>query len=159
MRRIAFAFAMILLASGPMVALAQTDGIVVEQPFARATPPGAKNGAVYMTIINHGAAADRLVAAASPAAGRAELHETISDNGVMKMRPVDGIPVDRDGKAVLKPGGLHLMLLDLKAPLKQGRTVTVTLVFAKAGKITITVPIEKPGAMGPGSAGMSGMSM
>lgn len=156
MYRIALAFAAMLLAGGPLAARAQ-DGIVIEQAFARATPAGARNGAVYMTILNRGTAADRLVAASSPAAARAELHKTISEGGVMKMRPVDGVPVDPAGKAVLKPGGLHLMLLDLKAPLMQGETVSVTLTFEQAGRMTIAVPVEKPGATSTG--GMSGMSM
>jgi copper(I)-binding protein len=160
MYRIALAIAVMLLTIGPRPAPAQTDQIAVEQAFARATPAGAKTGAVYMTILNHGATADRLAAASTPVAGHAELHETISEDGVMKMRPVDGIPIDPSGKAVLKPGGMHLMLLDLKAPLKLGDTFPVTLVFDRAGKVTVTVKVEKPGAMGTGSGGsMSGMSM
>ncbi|MFO1057641.1 MAG: copper chaperone PCu(A)C [Dongiaceae bacterium] len=158
MFRVALALAVMLLAGGPLAAYAE-DAIVIEQAFARATPAGARNGAVYMTILNRGATADRLVAASSPAAARAELHQTISEGGVMKMRPVDAIPIDPAGKAVLKPGGLHVMLLDLKAPLKQGETVPVTLVFDKAGPMTINVPIQKPGAMGASSGDMSGMNM
>ena len=160
MHRIALAIAAILLILGHWTATAWADGIVVDQVFARATPKGAKAGAVYMTISNHGTSADRLLAATTPVAGRAELHETITEGGVSKMRPVDGIEVAPAGQAILKPGGLHLMLLDLQGPLKQGGSFPLTLVFAKAGSVTVTVTIEKQGAMGTGSGGtMPGMNM
>jgi copper(I)-binding protein len=156
MVRIALAIALMAVVLAPRAAPAQSATIAVQQAFARATPAGAKNGAVYMTIVNHGASEDRLVAASTPVAGRAELHRTIDEGGVMKMRPVDAIPIPpAGGQAVLKPGGLHLMLLGLTAPLKLGQAFPLTLVFAKAGQLTVTVMVEKPGAMGT----MSGMSM
>ena len=112
-----------------------------------ATAPSAKNGGAFMTIRNTGHADDRLVAAASPAAARAELHTHIMADGIMKMRPVEGgIAVPAEGMAELKPGGLHVMLLGLAAPLAEGATIPVTLTFEKAGAITVEVPVMKAGA-------------
>src|SRR5207302_11463713 len=114
-------------------------------------------GVAYLTIVNTGTADDRLIAAATPVAEKAEPHSTVTENGVMKMRPVQAVDVKAGGKAELKPGGLHLMLTGLKAPLKEGGTFPLTLTFEKAGAIETMVKIEKAGAMG--GAGMPGMSM
>jgi len=149
MKTILGALAFILaIALGP-AAPAETGPATIEivHAWARATAASAKTGAAYFTITNKGAAADKLIAAASPVAAKAELHTTIMDNGVMKMRPVAAIDVEAGGQAELKPGGMHLMLLDLKAPLKEGQTFPVTLTFEKAGKVDVTVTVEKAGAM------------
>ena len=79
-----------------------------------------QTGVAYLTIVNKGATDDRLVSASTPVAQKAEPHKTINENGVMKMRPVDAIEVKAGGEAVLKPGGLHLMLTGLNGPLKAG---------------------------------------
>lgn len=143
-----------------MPALAQQSPISVTDAWARATPPGAKTGAAYFTVKDGGTAPDRLLSASTPVAGMAQLHTTISDNGVMKMRPVDGIDVKPGTPLTLQPGGYHLMLMQLKAPLKEGDHFPLTLTFAKAGTVETEVKVEKAGAMGAmGSSGMSGMDM
>jgi periplasmic copper chaperone A len=131
-------------------AQAQTaNDIAVESVWARATPPGAKTGAVYFTVVNKGAAEDKLVAAETPAAGKAQLHSITMDNGVMKMRPIASLAVPAGGEAALKPGGNHLMLTGLTAPLKQGATFPLTLQFEHAGKIEVQVEIARAGATMP----------
>jgi hypothetical protein len=135
---------------------AQSSGsITIEKPFSRATPGGAQVGAGYMTITNKGTAADRLIAVASPAAGKVQIHEMSMDGGVMKMRELpNGLPIDAGKTVSLAPGGYHLMMMGLKAPLKAGDKVPVTLTFEKAGMVEITLDVQ---AIGGQPAG--GMSM
>jgi len=142
------------------------DSIKVSEVWARATPASAKAGAIYLTASNSGTAADRLVSASTPAADKTELHETVMDNGVMKMRPVKSLPIAAGKSLVLKPGGYHVMLTGLKAPLKEGDSVPLTLTFEKAGTMQVTAKVAKAGAMQPGDMGGSmkpgasgGMSM
>lgn len=126
----------------PAVAVAQgTSPLRIEQPFARATAPTARAGSAYMTIVNSAATADRLLRAESSVAARVELHTVIKDGDVMRMREVPAIDVPANGKATLAPGGFHVMLMELKAPLKAGDTAAITLVFEKAGRIDVAVPI------------------
>lgn len=133
---------------------AHTSPIMIMQPWARATPPGAQTAAAYLTIMNHGTQPDVLVGASSPQADRVEFHVTTMDNGVMKMRPAtSGVTVPAGGTVELKPdGGYHVMLGGLKAPLKSGTMLPVTLRFAKAGSIEVVFAVEPIGARGP-SAG------
>jgi copper(I)-binding protein len=129
----------------------------VNQAWARATPGGAKTAALYMTLVNKGAAEDRLVSVSTPVAGKAEVHSTTTENGVMHMGPVAALGVKPGTPTVLKPGGYHVMLTDLKAPLVAGQTFTVSLTFEKAGTVEATATVQKVGAMGPGA--MPGMQM
>jgi hypothetical protein len=99
-----------------------------------------------MTIENKGKDADRLLSAASPAAGIVEIHEMKMDGGMMQMREVTGLDLKPGAAVELKPGGYHVMLMDLKAPLKQGESVPVTLKFEKAGSIEVKAAIEAMGA-------------
>ena len=121
----------------------------VEQPWARATPGRVPNGAVYLTLTNEGATADRLVGASSPAAKHAGLHSHSMKEGVMKMQPVKAMEVIPGSPTVLAPGGLHIMLMGLTAPLKEGARFAVTLTFERAGSLKIEVTVEKLGAMQP----------
>jgi copper(I)-binding protein len=130
-----------------------SSGVEVVQPWARAS--AGQTGAAYMTLKNNGATDDKLIAASTAAAAKAELHNMIMDGDVMRMRPVDGIPVKAHGAAELKPGGLHVMLMGLKAPLKQGDSIPVTLTFEKAGKVSVQVPIQAAGAAAPAMGGMN----
>jgi copper(I)-binding protein len=119
----------------------------IEQPWSRATPGGAKIGGGYLTIINNGATADRLVAATTFAAAKVEIHEMSMQGDVMRMHPVkDGVTVGPHESISLKPGGYHLMLMNLNAPLKQGDKVPITLEFEKAGKVDITLDVQGIGA-------------
>ena len=135
--------------------------LVITQAWSRATPGGAKIGSGYLTIENKGAAPDRLTGVSADVAGKVEVHEMAMNNGVMTMRPLDGGLTIDPGKTVkLAPGGYHLMMFDLKAPLKQGDKVPVTLEFEKAGKVTVTLDVESIGAQGPqGPGGGDGMKM
>jgi len=159
MRRIVLAVAFLAAFAPPV--LAQQSSIAVTDAWARATPPGAKTGAAYVTVTNKGTETDKLLSVSTPVAGMAQLHTTINDNGVMKMRPVKSIDVKPGKPLTLKPGGYHLMLMDLKQPLKQGDTFPITLTFAKAGEIHTEVKVQKVGAMGDmGSMqDMPGMNM
>jgi copper(I)-binding protein len=102
-----------------------------------------QNGAAYMTITAQGGAGDRLIAAASPAANRAELHTHIMEGNVMRMRQVQGIDVKPGETAALKPGGFHVMLLGLKQPLVEGQSFPLTLTFEKGGRIDVEVKVQK----------------
>lgn len=122
--------------------LAHAEGpITVKEPYARATIGQAKVSAAYMTIETTGGP-DRLVAAASPVAGTVELHTHLHEGGVMKMRQVEAIDVAPGKPAKLETGGLHVMLMDLKQPLKAGETIPLTLTFEKAGKLELEVPVR-----------------
>jgi hypothetical protein len=146
-------------ALGP-AALAQSNPgapIEITHAWARATAATAKTGAAYLTIANKGASDDRLVAAATPAAAKAELHVTSMDGAVMKMRPIAAVDIKAGAQAEFKPGGMHIMLVDLAAPLKVGQSFALTLTFEKAGRVETTVTVEKPGAMGDHA--MPGMKM
>jgi copper(I)-binding protein len=145
---------LMLVAAAPDAPAHHPSPIVIERPWARATPPGAQTGAAYLTITNHGTDEDVLVAASSPQAERVEFHQTTVTDGVMKMRPATrGVTVPAHGTVELKPdGGYHLMLGGLKAPLRAGTTLPVTLRFAKAGRIDVVFAVEPIGARAP-SAG------
>lgn len=127
---------------------ATKGGITAAHPWTRATPGGATVGAAYLELKSDGTA-DRLIAASSPAAGRVEIHTHIHEGGVMKMRRIDGIDVTPGKPVVLKPSGDHIMLMDLKAPLKEGDLIKLTLQFEKAGPIEVEATVEPVGAMGP----------
>lgn len=122
----------------------------IEQPWARASvTKAAKAGAAYFTLVNLGAEPDRLIGVATSRAKMASLHHSVMDQGVMKMLPVAAVEVSPGEPAVLRPGGLHVMLMGLKAPLVEGETFTLTLTFEKAGSVDIEVTIQGPAAMQP----------
>ncbi len=121
--------------------------IRLENAFTRSAPAGGV-GAFYVTIVNTGAA-DRLVAVASPVAGKAELHESVSVGGVMRMRGVADLAIPAGGTVKLAPGGYHVMLIALTQPLTVGQSVPVTLTFEKAGAVEARASVAKPGAIAP----------
>lgn len=103
---------------------------------------GGEVSAAYMTVLNLGADDDTLVAVETPVAGAAEIHEVLMNGDVMQMQPVEGgIALPAGGEAVLQPGGLHIMLLDLAMPLTEGSAIPLTLTFASGAQITIAVPV------------------
>ena len=133
--------------------------LVITQAWSRATPGGAKIGGGYLTIENKGSAPDRLIGGSADVASKIQVHEMAMKNGVMTMRPLDNGLIIEPGKTVkLAPGGYHLMLFDLKSPLKQGDKVPVTLEFEKAGKVKLSFDVRGVGAQGPGAAS-GGMNM
>jgi copper(I)-binding protein len=128
--------------------------LVITQAWSRATPSGAKVAGGFLTIENKGSAPDKLIGVSADIAGKAEVHEMTTDNGVMKMRPLDKGLVIEPGKTVkLAPGGYHLMLQDLKGAFKEGEKVPVTLEFEKAGKVAVSLDVQGVGAQAPGGGG------
>ena len=132
------------------VSTAAVAQIEIHQPWSRATAPGAKVAAGYMHIRNNAGAADRLVGASSPAAGRIETHVTVKDGEVLRMRELKGYEIPAKGGYELKPGGAHLMLMELKQPFKDGEKIPVTLRFEKAGEIKTELSVQRaaPAASG-----------
>jgi periplasmic copper chaperone A len=126
-------------------AVAAEAGLRVEQAWARPTPPGAKVGGVYLQIRSSGTA-DRLLSASSAAAAAVELHTHVMDGDVASMRALPGIDLPADAMVELKPSGLHLMLIGLKAPLKPGQKLPLKLRFAKAGEKAVVVEVGEPAA-------------
>jgi periplasmic copper chaperone A len=125
---------------------AKTAAISVDSAYARATAPGQPAGGGFLTLVNAGAD-DRLVSASSEAAASVELHVMSMRGDVMQMRQVDAIAIKAGQTVELKPGGYHLMLMGLKAPLKAGSSFPLTLKFEKAGEVTVSVKVEAAGAM------------
>jgi periplasmic copper chaperone A len=143
--RVLLVIAAVVLGAG--AALAQTGQLRVENAWARATPGGSQIGAAYLTI--QSPTVDRLVAASTPVARKAELHTMEMSGMVMKMRPLAGVDIPAGQSVTLVPGGMHIMLLGLKQPLKPGQSFPLTLRFAKAGTRTVNVAVETAGAAGP----------
>jgi len=126
------------------------SAIAITAPWSRETAGGQNAGGAFMTIANTGSAADRLTGGSSPVAGRVELHTMSVDGGVMRMRQLaDGIEVPPNGAVTLKPGSVHVMLMDLKHPLKPGDKVPLTLTFAGAGTLDTALEVQPAGAAGP----------
>jgi copper(I)-binding protein len=127
--------------------------LLIEQPWSRATPGGAKVAGGYVRVTNKGASPDRLVGGTFAAAGRMEVHEMSVTDGIMRMKPVDaGVAIPPGATVELKPGGYHAMFLDLRHPLKEGDTVQGTLQFEKAGSVPVTYRVLGMGAQNPGIA-------
>lgn len=134
--------------------------LVISQAWSRATPGGAKVAGGYLTIENKGTTADRLIGGSADIADKVEVHEMATSNGVMTMRPLDSGLIIEPGKTVkLAPGGYHLMLFDLKSPLKQDDKLQVTLEFEKAGKVKLSLDVRGVGAQGPAGAADGGGQM
>jgi copper(I)-binding protein len=158
MKQLAHTLAYVVCLAGLLTAPVRAEEVkagdlVITQAWSRATPNGAKIGSGYLTIENKGAAADRLIGGSADAAGKVEVHEMAMKNGVMTMRSLDnGLAIDPGKTVKLAPGGYHLMIFDLKSPLKQGDKLPVTLEFEKAGKVKVTLDVQGIGAQGPGAA-------
>jgi periplasmic copper chaperone A len=147
-----------LLPVVPIVALAQQDGIRLENAWSRVAMQGG-TGVVYLTITDSGVP-DRLMTIAAPVATKAELHESFTEQGVAKMRGVATLPVVPGTPVTLAPGGYHIMLMGLKQPLKEGDSFPVTLGFERSGQVTATVTVRRMGGAVPkGSDAMGGMPM
>ena len=142
------------LAAPALAEEVKAGDLVITQAWSRATPGGAKVAGGYLTIQNKGSAADRLIGGSADVADKVQVHEMATTNGEMTMRPLDkGLSIGPGKTVKLTPGGYHLMLLDLKSPLKQGDKVPVTLEFEKAGKVKLTFDVQGVGAKGPAGAG------
>jgi copper(I)-binding protein len=142
-----------LLAAPACAEEVKAGDLVITQAWSRATPNGAKIGGGYLTIENKGPAADRLIGGSAEIAGKVEVHEMAMKDGVMTMRPLDnGLTIDPGKTVKLAPGGYHLMLFDLKSPLKQGDRIPLTLEFEKAGKVALSLDVQGIGAQSPAAA-------
>jgi periplasmic copper chaperone A len=130
----------------PALAADQHAGsLTVTQAWSRATPPGAVTGAAYFEIINAGAV-DTLVRIESPVAREVETHMSSVEGGMMHMRPMSSVKVPEHGRLRFDPNGLHVMLIDLQQPLKEGQRFPMTLVFQHAGRVSIEVVVRGLGA-------------
>ena len=143
---------LLLLAASATAAPA--GDIEIQHPWVRATPKGASVAGGYATIVNHGSVADRLVGASLPMAPKGEVHEMSMSNGIMHMaRLPDGLAIAPGATVSLTPGGYHLMFVKPTVQLKVGQSVTGSLMFARAGKVTVTFPVAGLGATSaPGAA-------
>jgi len=160
-RGIAATIALASLAALPARAADYDIGSIhISQTWARATPKGAAAGAGYMSVTNKGTAPDRVSCVSDDASAQCQIHSMIMDGGVMKMRPVEGGLEIKPGETVtLKPGGFHIMFLDLNHPLEQGQSVKATLKFDTAGSVDIELPIAAIGAPAPGADAGGGSMM
>lgn len=120
--------------------------ISIDHPWSRATVAGIPNGVAYFGLTNSGDDDDKLVSASTPVADKTELHTHLKEGDVVRMRQVEDIVVPAGGSAKLEPGGLHVMLMGLNDPLEQGTSFPLTLVFDKAGTVTIDVMVDKLGS-------------
>lgn len=149
-----------LLAGQALAADYHVGSLQISQPWARATPKGADSGAAYMTVTNTGSRPERLSCVSSDASAKCQIHEMSMDNGVMKMRLVEGGVQVKPGETItFKPGGYHVMLVDLKAQLQQGKTVEATLKVDNGGTAQVEFPIAAIGAPAPGTTANGGTMM
>ena len=134
----------------------KAGALTIEAPWSRATPGGAKVAGGYLKITNTGKDADRLTGGSLPRAGRVEIHEMAVADGVMRMRPLPaGLEIKPGATVELKPGGLHLMFMDLSAGLKDGESIKGTLIFEKAGTVEVMFRVAPAGSQGAASGGGS----
>ncbi|SOC45163.1 hypothetical protein SAMN05892877_11437 [Rhizobium subbaraonis] len=144
-RLAAIAIATLAFVSPALAHEFKVGDIEIGHPYARAMLPGAKVGGGYLKLTNEGSADDRLVSATSDRAGSIQLHEMKIDNGVMIMRELQGgIAVPKGETVELKPGGYHVMFMNVKQPFKEGETVKATLTFEKAGSVEVEFSVGSP---------------
>ncbi len=142
---------------GEMPAPTVVDDLTITQPWARATPPAAVTGAGYLTITNNGTADDILLSVTSDFAEVNEVHEMTMADDRMVMRPLeDGLVIPAGETVVLRPGGFHLMFVQLVDGLVEGTEVPVTLTFETTGTVEINLVVYPIGSDGPAGA-MEGM--
>jgi len=157
MKRIIAAFAVAIGTLATASAVAGPSNIKVEHVWARATPKGAVTAAAYATLVDGGTSDDRLLGASSPLAEKIRFHSMTDDKGIMKMDELPAIDLHPGVPVVLKPGGIHMMIVGLRQQLKEGQSLPLTLTFEKAGSVATTALVGKVGAMvEPGNHASSG---
>lgn len=144
MKHLSLLAAGLLLSAGALAGAA--DQVAVHDPYVRLAPPNAPATGAFMVIRNNGDKDVKVVKADNPASRVTELHTHLNEGGVMKMRPVAAIDVKAKGEAVLKPGGLHVMLIDLKAPMKEGDVVPITFTFDDGSSKQVDARVVRPTA-------------
>ncbi|MDR1994401.1 copper chaperone PCu(A)C [Azonexus sp.] len=142
MNKLPLLVAGLLLSVGALAGSA--DQISVHDPYVRLAPPNAPATGAFMVIRNGGSQDVKLVKADNPLSRVTELHNHINEGGVMKMRPVPSVDIKAGGEAVLKPGSLHVMLIDLKAPMKEGDMVPITLTFDDGSSKQVEAKVVRP---------------
>jgi copper(I)-binding protein len=149
--RVLFGFALMacFLGNGAgAYAQATPPAIVIDQAWARATPPGAKAGAVYLTLRNNGNESDRLLAVEGDIGDHLAVHSHMMADGMAQMRPMDGVDIPAHGQVEFKPGGYHIMVMGLHSPLIAGQHAKATLILQKAGRLPLDAIVRPIGANG-----------
>ena len=141
MKRLSMLAAGLLFSAGVLAGAA--DNVSVQDPYVRLAPPNAAATGAFMVIRNTGDKDVKVIKADNPVSKATELHTHLNEGGVMKMRPVQAIEIKAKGEAVLKPGGLHVMMIDLKAPLKEGDSVPITLTFDDGSSKQVDAKVVK----------------
>jgi copper(I)-binding protein len=132
-----------LLASAAAAHDYKLGDLHIDHPVIRVAHPAARTGAGFMTIMNHGKTADRLVAVETAASTRADLHGTFREGNVMRMRAqASGVVIPAGGSVTFAPGGLHVMFIGLKAAVPNGSSIRGSLRFEKAGTIEVAFKAE-----------------
>lgn len=146
MQQLSLFAASLLFSAGVFAGAA--DQVAVHDPYVRLAPPNAPATGAFMVIRNNGDKDVKVLKADNPLSKATELHTHLNEGGVMKMRPVPAIDIKAKGEAVLKPGGLHIMMIDLKAPMKEGDVVPITLSFDDGSSKKVEAKVVRPMAAG-----------
>ena len=142
MKHLSLLAASLMFSAGVLAGAA--DNVSVQDPYVRLAPPNAPATGAFMVIKNNGDKDVKVLKADNPVSKVTELHTHLNEGGVMKMRPVPSIEVKAKGEAVLKPGGLHVMMIDLKAPMKEGDVVPITLSFDDGSTKQVDAKVVRP---------------
>jgi copper(I)-binding protein len=142
MKHLSLFAASLLFSAGVFAGAA--DHVTVQDPYVRLAPPNAPATGAFMVIKNNGDKDIKVLKADNPASKVTELHTHLNEGGVMKMRPVQAIDIKAKGEAALKPGGLHVMMIDLKAPMKEGDVVPITLTFDDGSSKQVDAKVVRP---------------
>jgi copper(I)-binding protein len=146
MKKISLLLASLTFSAGALAASA--DNVTVHEPYVRLAPPNAPATGAFMVIKNNGDKDVKVLKADNPASKVTELHTHLNEGGVMKMRPVAAIDIKAKSEAVLQPGGLHVMLINMNAPLKEGDSVPITLTFDDGSSKKVDAKVVRPVAAG-----------
>src|SRR5574343_240923 len=146
MKHLSLFAAGLMLSAGVFAGTA--DQVSVQDPYVRLAPPNAPATGAFMVIKNNGDKDIKVLKADNPASKVTELHPHLNEGGVMKMRPVPAIDIKAKGEAVLKPGGLHVMMIDLKAPMNEDDIVPITLTFDDGSAKKVDAKVVRPMAAG-----------
>lgn len=144
MKQVSLFAASLLFSAG--VFAGSADQVVVQDPYVRLAPPNAPATGAFMVIKNNGDKDIKVVKAENAASKVTELHNHLNEGGVMKMRPVQSVDIKAKGEAVLKPGGLHVMLIDLKVAMKEGDIVPITFTFDDGSTKKVDAKVVRPTA-------------
>ena len=142
MKHLSLLAASLLFSAGVLAGAA--DNVSVHDAYVRLAPPNAPATGAFMVIKNNGDKDVKVLKADNPVSKVTELHTHLNEGGVMKMRPVPGIDIKPKGEAVLKPGGLHVMMIDLKAQMKEGDVVPITLSFDDGSSKQVDAKVVRP---------------